>query len=327
MRNLAVFLIALGLGALTVVGQERSSDDLKKKIDELTRILEERNAQRQPPREGKIELRFYQVADLIRPVTDTQLRPKNLKASRPGEVLLPEPGRWSVVEVDAVIEMIRQMVEPETWDTVEGADIQPKNASIMVTTIPRVHEGIVRLLETLRANVRMQATVDVVAVPVSAELAAALAIRPRELNASEIEMLAKVAPLGRARIVCRNGQQLAQRSGSERGYLADYEVRTAQGAQIGDPVRAQVFEGCGIEVRAALDVGGKGAILHLYLEQTSIKDPMRGVETRHGVIDTPEMQITRVGTALWAPLGKTVVAGGCTTGKHPCVFLVVVSTP
>ncbi|MHC4342443.1 MAG: hypothetical protein ACYSX0_19790 [Planctomycetota bacterium] len=321
-RSILLFLIALGLGALTVVGQEGESDrTLRQKIVELTGLLSQRAEARKVPSEALVITRSYSVADLVSLVRDERLVPSNLKPSKFTHPQVEEFEPWAAFEVDQLVELIRMIVEPETWDAINGAAIEPRNRHIMVTNIARVHTGVTRLLDTLRSVATEQVAIDVAAVPVGPEFTAALARSPRDLAESELKEVAKLPSLGSARLVCRNGQQVVQRSGTLRTYLADFDVEIAQAAKIGDPQQGQVFEGFAVQIRAAMDRGGGGAVLHCRIEQTDLHDPIRRVDTEHGPLELPAMQLTRLNTSLWAPFGKTVVAGGCTIGDRPCVFL------
>jgi hypothetical protein len=77
-------------------------------------------------------LRFYDVKDAVR----INLVPSHYSP----------PSVLPATDVDQLIECIRATVEPRSWDTVEGADIQSKNLVLVVTATPRVHRGIKRYL-------------------------------------------------------------------------------------------------------------------------------------------------------------------------------------
>lgn len=324
MRKVVLFLLALGAGALTVVGQDKTDDnaELKRAIRKLDAALRERTREQRAPQDNFIVTRLYDVADLAFNHHSLRLEPANLMPSKyqpPEQGEEEEPSR--PFDADIMMDLIRQTVEPETWDSVEGASIEVKNNSLFITNVARVHAGIARLLAQLREASAPRVVVDVVALPVTEKTAALLAQRPRELSETEAEALAGVVPLGTARVHCFNGQMSAQASGKRRSYLQDYDVEIASNSSIGDPITIQVFEGCQAEIRACLDEGAQGVVLHCRLERNEILEPMRRLDTEHGPVDLPAMRLTRVATTLWAPLGRTVVAGGATGGDNPCVFL------
>jgi len=323
MKRLVIFLAACGLGSLTVVGQDDEANKaLKERIEALTRELNARHAQRQAPEHQRVFMKSYEVGDLCALVFDENLRSSNLWTSVADPRGREEPEACQPAEIDILIEMIKVYVETESWDVIEGADVQPNGTRLIVTTTGAVHTRIPILLNQLRSYLAMQVAVDVVAVPVPPDLLPLLANRPRELTREEAIRLHALEPLGSVRLVCFDGQQVVQRNGSTRTYLADHEVKIAQNASLGRPVRAEVFSGCAVEVRACLDRSGEGAVLHCQFERTAFLDPMPSANTAHGPLDLPEMRLTRLQTSLWVPLDKTVVAGGGTAGHEPCVFLV-----
>ena len=324
MRRLVIFLAACGLGTLTVVAQDDADPNraLKERIEALTRELNARRAQRHAPEQRRLLAKSYEVGDFCAPIYDENLEPSNLFVAGyvAPERVDPEPRQPA--EVDVIVELIRVLVAPESWDTIEGADVQVRGSRLLITTIGAVHAQIPILLNQLRSYLAVQVAVEVVAVPVSAEVAALLASWPRELTRDETARLQALEPLGSVHLVCFDGQQVVQRNGRTRTYLADYKGKIAQNASLGSSVRAEVFSGCAVEVRACLDRSGEGALLHCWFERTALREPLASVNTAHGPLDLPEMSLTRLQTSLWVPLDKTVVAGGGTAGGEPCVFLV-----
>ena len=216
-----------------------------------------------------------------------------------------------------MIEMIRQLVDPATWDSVEYADIQPKMGRLFINNIPRVHKKIDAFLGTLRTLADRQLRVELYAVPVEANDAAFLASRTRELAPADAKRLLDRSSMGSVELVCRSNQLLAQRVGERVGYLGDYEVEIAQEATIGDPVSRHAFSGMAVELRAMLDEGGNGARLDLQLARTHVKDPIRRADTEHGPLELPEQQLTRLRTSAWVPLDRFRHPGRVDGGRKP----------
>jgi hypothetical protein len=325
MRGLIVFLVALGLGSLTtVVGQEpQEGSALEREVERLTRMLTERSERlRAEWPETAVDQRFYEVGDFLSPVVDSRLRETNLIPSKFQTPERDEDQFWRGSQsVDWLIEVIRQTVEPESWDTIEGADIQPRGPRLIITTSARVHRGIEELLARLVAFLDAYVAVEIVAIPAEGETVGLLLKRARDLGKEEARKLLDGEILGRLEVVCTDGQQVVQRSGTRHYYLQDYEVEIAQGSEIGDPVRRDVFSGFSAQVRAILDRGRNGAVLHLKLERTDLRGALRMVQTEHGALELPEMGLTRVNTSFWAPLDTTVIVGGGMAHDEPCVFL------
>ncbi|MHC4957038.1 MAG: hypothetical protein ACYTGN_01585 [Planctomycetota bacterium] len=324
MTRLSLTLLALVLlaGLWTATAQDDANAELKRKIDELEAILARRAKRRgQLPPENFVLTRTYEIGDLVARIDHSRLEPTNLIPSK----YQPPEGREvesrSVMSPDMLIELLRQTVEPETWDSVEGASIEPKSRFLVVTNIGRVHGKLKQLLDFLRAEIGRQVVVDVVAMPVNEETAGLLSERPRELTPDEADALSKTEPLGTVRVVCANGQMSVQRSGKKVAYLQDYDVEIAKDSTIGDPIAQDLFVGLGAEILACLDIGGGGALLHCLIERTELSGEARKVKTEHGDVDAPKLKKTMLGTSLWVPFDRTVVAGGATAGRDACVIL------
>ena len=323
-RTLIVFLAALLLGALTVSGQERPEDELRRRIRELTELLKKRADQRAPEdAAARAVLRMYDVSDLILPIRSDS-EPAGVYLL-PSKFAPPETAEWfepmAGFEMDSLIDFLRQVIEPETWETVENADVQLRSGTLFVNNVPRVQKKIASTLATLRGWVERSLEVEITAVPLQAGEEALIFNRPRELTDAEANAMLEREPLGSALLRCRSGQRVGQRIGREVGYLQDYDVEIAQEAAIGDPIARTVFEGCSVHLIAMLDDAAAGARLDLELDQSAVPRPIRTMKTEHGPVELPAMNLTRVRTALWVPLDKTVVLGGATTGEAPCLFL------
>jgi len=126
MRATIVFLLALGLGALTVSGQENEGDELRRRIRQLTEELRKR-ADRGAPEDriARPVVAMYDVSDLAMLVTharvwnDLFLVPSKYTPPEPCEELESAPP----FEVDAIVDLMRAVVDPQTWDSVDGAEI------------------------------------------------------------------------------------------------------------------------------------------------------------------------------------------------------------
>lgn len=322
MRRLGLLVAGILCGALAVSGQDGGGDALQREIVRLQALLRERIKEQTPPPDERIVLRAYNVADLCTEVRDHGQPLGDLTPSRAQQPEADEdPGpRHLFFEVDALIEMIKMGVEPQSWE-MEGADIQPKNGRLFVRTIPRVHGKIERLLKWCRACVDRRVSVEVAVVRVG-EGDATLLSGALELTAEEAQRLSQDA-VGAVTLAGWDGQRIGGRAGREVSYVQDYDVEVAERAVVGDPVRGTVFAGCTAEVQVCLDDGG-GAILHGQFELSRITEPIPVHPTEHGDVELPAKQLTRVQTSFWAPLGRTFVAGGCTVGEDPCAILVTV---
>ncbi len=110
----------------------------------------------------KPTLQFYDVKDLVAKISDFPGQEINLVPSKyqpPEEGDAPEPS--SPFEVDQLIEVIRTTIDAQSWDEIEGADIQPKNNVLVVTTTPEVHQKIGAFLSDLRKNTGLLISLEV----------------------------------------------------------------------------------------------------------------------------------------------------------------------
>jgi hypothetical protein len=321
MRRLCLLALGVLFGALAVSGQEaRDGDALSREIDRLKKLLAERIRERTPPEEEQLVHRTYDVADLITVIRD---QPQPFDDLFPSGYVPPEPEMsegCGPFEIDVLIDMIRTGIDPEYWET-EGTDIQPRNGRLFVTAIPRLHRKIERNLGWCRQAIDRRVSVEVAAVPVAAE-DAALVSGVVDLSADEAQRLL-ARSVGAVTLAGWDGQILGGRTGREIAYVRDIDVRAVEGKAVPDPVTARVFAGASAQVQACLDEG-QGALVQCRLEFSGIKEPLPSHATPHGNIEVPTKRLTRVQASFWAPLGRTVVAGGCTVGDEPCVILVTV---
>ena len=328
MRATIIFCLAIALGALTVSGQGAGEEnDLKRRIRALSEELKQRADARapKPGAVGRPVLRFHEIGDLVMAHwasagDSVNLLPSNYKAPEQPELAEPHVP----FPEDVLIELIRQTIEPATWEEIEGVDIQASLNRLIVKQIPRVQRKIDALLTALRTAADRQMRVRFVAVPVTAADQALLDRRTRELSAAEAKELLSREPLGVSETICRSALRLSERVGRRVSYLQDYDVEIAQEATIGDPIRHEAFSGMAVELIALLDEAGNGARIDFDLARTALAEPIRRVDTEHGPLELPDLEMTRVQGAMWVPLGKTSIVGGSTSGAKPCLFLVTV---
>lgn len=319
MRRLGFLAFGILFGAFAVSGQDDRGDELTREIERLKKLLEQRIAEATPPAEEQVVPRTYDVADLRVEMRHQQQPVEDLWPSgyKPAEEEIYDTNCY---DMDYLIEMIRMGIEPESWE-IEGTDIEPKNDRLFVRAIPRVHGKIERLLAWHRKAVDRRVSVEVAVVPVAVAEASLLSTAP-ELTAEEAQRLLAHA-LGTVTLAGWDGLILGGREGREIAYVREIDIGVVDGKPVPDPVTHRTFSGSIAQVQACLDEA-EGAILHCRLEYSSVQEPLPTHPTPHGNVELPRKQLTRVMTSFWAPLGRTVVAGGCTVGEQPCAILVTV---
>jgi hypothetical protein len=323
MRYLLLFLGAVMLGTLTVSGQDADEDRaLRDQIERLTALLRERARRNRRPREGTPVRKFYEVGDLTLRRSDVLLDETNLGCVDLKSKKKSHGGPVATFEIDQLIELVQTTCEPETWDAVEGAEIMPINNRLVVFNLPFVHRKIRRLLDKCRERNDREVSVEIVAVPVRDGDDGLLGGDGRVLSDEAVRQFLDRKPLGVVRLVAHDGQVAVQKAGQSVAYLYDYDVKVSKLAKVGDPIRREIFDGFAAQVRPCLDDGAKGVLLDCRLQLTEVLNPIPRHMTEHGEVELPIMKLTRVNTSFWAPLGKTVVAGGCTVGPDPVLLLV-----
>ncbi len=320
MRNIAIFLAAVLLGALPVVGQDDANTKLKQQIDALLRELKAHQAPAR--RDGEVLVqKIYDVSDLLAwdqrdewtrnvPLTD--------QASSAGETDCEPTCQLSV---DVIVELIRLTVYPTSWDSFEGVDIQPKRTSLFVNTLPTVHAGIKRLLRTLRRSTLGGTTVEVVAIEASAELLALVEKHAGALPAAAAQRLWAAPRLGSVGVVTNPAWILQRRNGTAREYNAGFNVRVAESSTAADPIRHTLLDGCSVLVRASPASDGKHVVVDITVEQTKT-NMTKHVEFSYGRLTLPSQRVTRLGAAAWMASGETRAIGGGIDGDGSCIFLV-----
>jgi len=309
MRAGLAFLAAALLGALVVAraGDDEEEAAIRREVASLTAKLDARiERAKKAQRAQQMERRIYDVAAFPTEVERQLLTPSNLEAAAAGTELVREETepRW---EVDALVEVLRVTCEPESWETLEGAEIRIANDRMFVNTLPRVHEAVGKTLKLAHVAVATRFAVEVFAVPVAPREAAELGKRAREIADAQAERLLSAAGAERVSVICLDGQQRVQRSGRELVYAA------------GSQGQMTVLDGLGVEVRP-LAAGTAGALLQYRVEKTRLAVDRRASDEKEA-LDLPELDVTRANGALWIPYDKVVVLGGSTTGKDPLVFL------
>jgi len=326
MKRFVVITLALVAGGLVSSAQDGDASELRREIERLTEKLRRRADAARGARaiDAVPTMRMYDVSDLTerhrdRTLADLpNLRPSKYQPPEPRELSEPQP----IVEIDALIEMMRIGVEPESWDTIEGAYIEPRNNRLLIKTLPRIHAKIERFLAWRRGAVRRVA-VEVAAVALEEGDRARVDAARRELPPALARELLSRGVLASLSFAGLSGQQLADRNGRTLRFVQDYDVEIAQGADIGDPITREVFLGLAAEVVACLS-GDDHALVHARIGLTTLDGEIATQPTQHGPLELPRIDLTRTSSNFAVPLGRTVVAGGGTIDGRSVVFLVTV---
>ena len=134
---------------------------------------------------------------------------------------------YPVGQVDELIEIVKSLVEPADWETIEGADIRSSGESQLVVRAPRrLINDVATFLAELEARKLRTVTVTIRAVPDERDAEPApspdmLAARPDAVSVS---------------LTALDRQHASAMSGSYAAYMAGYHASIAQGASLSTPI-------------------------------------------------------------------------------------------
>jgi hypothetical protein len=309
MKSAALLAAALLAGVLFAQGEAAS---LRDRVASLRRDLASR------ARLGRADERVARVYELerIRDATlETGAEIHDLKPSYyqpPESEFWPEP--FPVWRTEAIDEFVREIAGPD-------ADVTVRAGRLTLSAPRRVHKNVRRLLDRLAALRRDTYAVEITVVPaVAGDQERIDAVRRDLPTALADEFLARTA-LGRARVPCPDATSRGFSADRTARYVADYDVEVAGGAEIGEAEPSTAFEGLRGTVTLCSDRGANGALVHLVLQQQILKDARRSVDTRHGPLALPALDLMRLDTSFWAPLDRTLLVASCTRGRLPCHVL------
>ncbi|MEQ8763455.1 MAG: hypothetical protein RL885_05985 [Planctomycetota bacterium] len=99
-----------------------------------------------------VVLRFYSIQDMLIPIRDFKAPDLNLKPSKRGFDIEPEPEETAtrVLAGDDIVDLIQENTGGESWDENEKASIRLYNGLLVVRQTEAVHREIRRLLAGLR---------------------------------------------------------------------------------------------------------------------------------------------------------------------------------
>ncbi|MFQ5845918.1 MAG: hypothetical protein ACE5JG_13120, partial [Planctomycetota bacterium] len=109
-----------------------------------------------------LALQFYDVKDLVVRINDFPGAEINLF---PSNYTPPEPEEFDEAEppfnADQLIELIRQTIESDSWDSLEGASLEAKNNILVVKTTRDIHRQVAQLLDDLRKHTGILVNLEV----------------------------------------------------------------------------------------------------------------------------------------------------------------------
>ena len=287
-----------------------------------------------------VEMRVYDVSDLLRPVNDY---PAAALQSGHGFESIGREVAETGGPAEELASAIRDNVASATWKEnggIIGSVTQMKlpNMSLLISQTPENHEQITRMLNTIRERggggrmvcTRMywlllepadvQAAFDA-ARPVKGEdgdANAAMAMATRSMPVVDDALMAKAKLYSQAQTTCFNGQTVAIQSGREWSIVSDLTPVVGMQAVGYDPTMERVSSGTTAQITPQLS--GDGVLLDLHSTVVENKPRTKTIEAPFdgkiaATMPAIEMHdITRqsFATTVRIPLGKRVLLAGMT---------------
>ena len=206
----------------------------------------------------------------------------------------------SAYESDQLIELIRESVEPASWDT-DTVWMEAFNSYIFARNNEKALAGTARLLTYLSKNLERSFVVELVR-----------EMKARNDKAARWQIMGVPLTIG-----CLGGRVGFAVQGTEQTYIRDYNGEIAQNSAIGDAITGAVFEGtwmiAGVEV-----VGDKCMLRLAVLDQAlvNLRRFSTGIDEL-GTLWLPELRKSEKLRSLLMTPGETRELGQGAPRKHP----------
>ncbi len=186
------------------------------------------------------------------------------------EIEKPAPGGF--LEVDAIADIIRETVEPASWDS--GGDVMGMEGGILaVKNRPAVHAMVRKMIADLAAAASQRIGFSVEVYELGSDK------YPDHLPDPKLEAL-KVAGvlIGSASGEAWPGISTAVQVTNRVRFVRDYDVEIAQGSNISDPIVDFGLEGIVLELLARPTLDGNRLLIDAIVQQGRFDRPFREVE-------------------------------------------------
>ena len=200
-----------------------------------------------------------------------------------------EEPTYPVGQIDELIELTKSLVEPHTWETVDGADMRANGEATLVVRAPRkTIRSVGEFLADLERRLLPSIQIDFRAVP--------------DENAGLPELALSLHAVGQ--------QRAAGFSGMQKAYVGDYLTRVAQGASISTPLVEVANLGVIADAEAAVVKDGSMATLAarvcvVRLEALPTSDVGQGRRVHNPTFRYASVQVTRtMPTERWTRIGS-----------------------
>ncbi|MFB3065300.1 MAG: hypothetical protein ACE10D_02200, partial [Planctomycetota bacterium] len=273
----------------------------------------------------KIEYRSYDVGALANyfedaPMQDFGIGGPSKYAPREREDI---EGRH-VLEIDLLIELISSVIEPESWDVLEGAYIASSGEGrILLGTTPAIHGKIGAFVDYLTAQLSTRIRVECHLLSFDDESVDRLrtagtlnALEGGYLDPQQVAaLLTEAAKEGNLHesgsTSAYPSQRVAVRNTTRVHFLHDYDVEIAQAAQVADPITKVATEGFLCYVRPSL-LNLRGEIgLNVLAQAGRVRKPIESFRLEGdelGTVDLPKFDYVTICASRAIMSGRTLAA-------------------
>ena len=285
-------------------------------------------------KEGPLEIRRFDIGALGYPAYDVGAPTVHLWPSQFTEPEPPElPDGMPRFPAEALVEFMKEFFPADTFGD-EEATMEARRGLLIVRARPGVLDAVESRLGLLRRLSLWEVTTRVEVVEVPDSLAMRL-LRPEAprigaplLDADGSALLAgavatrDAVSIDEAVVTSLGGARNATVSGRWERYLSGYAVNVAENAVAAWPITSRCLSGFVVDVHPWLTSGGDAVSLSIQATRTNLPTPFRTMETPHGAVELPTMDVLRIRTGLAVPLGRTAIVGAGGAGGRTRLLLV-----
>ena len=209
---------------------------------------------------------------------------------------------------EEIIELIRADVLPRTWEDLDGVDMAAFGENFLVAyTTPEVLDEMAKYLGALERRVTRTVAVDVRVLDMGVDELTALrqGAKGQVLDAARVDAVDTLGAQGiELGLYGHAGHRIALYSGTQRAYLADYDVEVAEKAKISDPIVLVDNLGAVVAARPVLSADGASCVLDIegfLAAPEGLRSVPAGEQNR--LIEVPVTKLATLDTHLQVPVG------------------------
>ena len=215
---------------------------------------------------------------------------------------------------DELIQRIRADVAPRTWEDLDGVDMAAfGEGSLVAYTTPEVLDQMAAYLGALERRVNRTVAVDIRVLDMAVDELAALrqGADGQVLDAARVGAVDALGAHGfELGLYGHPGHRVALYSGTQRAYLADYDVEVAEKAKISDPI--VMVDNLGAVVAAVPVLSADGASCVLDLQGfLAVPEELGSVAAgeQDRLIEVPITKLASLNAHLRVPVGAWALVG------------------